>query len=301
MKKLVIIFVLLTGKLLAQTQPAQPLPFRTVSGTVKNREGDVVSACNVKLTIGDDSLLTVADTAGRFNFENVKNARFSITIISPGYSKRVYFYYGNDRVEHIMLDVSTLSPIQINNTPLSLKNWKAGNIKVGDKIDAAAPDNMFHQALILALTDEKNSFKVHYLDVSYPDGRVAGRLTRPYNLQFKADSAAAALGLRPGKYVMYVYHSDVGRYVGYFLLRDDGTYEYFLDNSKPEMYSQAHLSADGKGEYNFNKTSGIVKWLSGPFLSLDGKAHLSASIDGSAYVIQSMTTEGIGGTYYSNR
>src|ERR1700679_4041504 len=244
MKKLVIIFFLLTGKLLAQTQQTQPLLFRTVTGGVKNREGDVVSGCKVKLTIGDDSLLTVADSAGRFNFENVKSAKFFIWINSSGYNTLLFAYYGDAKLKQIILDVSTLNPIQINNSPLSLKNWKAGDIKIGEKIDAAGTDDMFHQALVLALNDEKNSFKVHYLDVSYPDGWVVGRLTRPYNLQFKADSAAAAEGLRPGKYVMYIYHSDVGYPQGHFMIHEDGTYEYFFENSK--LYRVSYLNANGK-------------------------------------------------------
>ena len=298
MKKLVIIFVLLAGKLLAQTQPSQPLLFRTVTGIVKNREGDVLSGCKVELKIGDDTLLTITDTAGRFNFENVKSGRFFIKVNSPGYYPLVFSYTGDAKLKQIILEAPRLSPLIPMIKVEYGKNWN-----IGDKIDAPGRDDIFHQALVLAFNNKRDSLKVHYLDVSYPDAWVDKKITRPYNLQFKADSAAAAKGLRPGRYVMYIYHNHMGIPQGYFIINEDGNYEYFFENSntKPALYRVPYLKASGKGEYSFNKTTGIVKWLSGPFLNLDGTAHLSTSIEGQAYVIQSLSSDGLSGTYYSKR
>ena len=115
-------------------------------------------------------------------------------------------------------------------------------------------------------------------------------------LQLKSDSTAAAKGLRSGKYLMYKYKSDVGYYQGYFMIYTDGTYEFFLDNSQ-QLHLDNSIRNSGKGQYTFDKTTGNIKWLTGPFLILDGIGHLSVSIDGQAYVIQSLTKDGLGGTY----
>lgn len=295
MKKLVLLLVLMAGKLLAQNPALKPLFTRTVTGNVKDTKGADVSECLVKLKLDDsDNMIAETDMSGHFTLENVKSARFSVTILSLNYHTLVYRYNGNDQEKQITLPVSTLEPIGTINTTFSKKNWK-----VGDKIDAG-PD-IFRPALVLAVNYEKTSFQVHYEDGSHPDGWIDGSRTRPYNLQFKSDSAAAAKGLRPGKYVMYIYQGDVGYYEGYFIIHADGTYEVFLDNSKPLRYHAPHLSGNGNGEYIFNKTLGTVKWLTGPFLSLDGTAHLSASIDGSAYVIQLLSSDGLSGTYYSKK
>jgi len=101
-----------------------PLPFREVSGIVKDATGQTVIGATITLTSKKDTLRTATNEDGIFVFKNVKMATFVITIKSIGYTTSVRRYLNNDAVKRIVLDpvvlkneTNMLKEVQINGTP----------------------------------------------------------------------------------------------------------------------------------------------------------------------------------------
>jgi hypothetical protein len=123
--------ILLSGNLLAQqmrtraqAQLPPPLPFREVSGIVKDATGQTLTGATITLTSKKDTLKTATNDDGVFVFRNVKLATFVITIKSIGYMASVRRYLNNDAVKRIVLDpiqlkpeVNMLKEVKVQGTP----------------------------------------------------------------------------------------------------------------------------------------------------------------------------------------
>jgi len=101
-----------------------PLPFREVSGIVKDAVNQTISGATISLISRKDTIRTSTNEDGIFVFKNVKLATFVITIKSIGYSTSVRKYLNNDAVKRIVLDpiilkteTNMLKEVKINGTP----------------------------------------------------------------------------------------------------------------------------------------------------------------------------------------
>jgi hypothetical protein len=130
MKKLLfaILLITFTLKLSAQQKPVPmvqpPLPFREVSGVVKDDKGETVIGALVTLKSVVDTLRTATNDDGIFVFKNVKKAAFNVTVSYIGSETFVKKYLNNDLAKKIILDPITLKPqsnqlneVTINGTP----------------------------------------------------------------------------------------------------------------------------------------------------------------------------------------
>jgi len=110
MKKLYIllIVILISQQLLAQdgggrrraaAPPAAPLPFREISGIVKDTTDYPVVGAIVTLMSKTDTLRTATNADGIFVIKNVKAAVFVLTITEIGYVTSVRKYLNNDAVK----------------------------------------------------------------------------------------------------------------------------------------------------------------------------------------------------------
>lgn len=120
------LLMFLSGNLLAQqARPVSraalppPLPFREVSGIVKDGSGSAVSGATISLVSKKDTLKTSTNEDGIFIFKNVKQATFVITIKSIGFATSVRRYLNNDAVKRIVLD-----PVVLKSQSLQLKEVK---------------------------------------------------------------------------------------------------------------------------------------------------------------------------------
>jgi len=128
---LIALLILLSGTLFAQqartrsqTPLPPPLPFREVSGIVKDALGQTVTGATITLISKKDTLKTATNDDGIFVFKNVKMATFVITIKSIGYTTSIRRYLNNDAVKRIVLDpivikneTNMLKEVKINGTP----------------------------------------------------------------------------------------------------------------------------------------------------------------------------------------
>jgi len=134
MKKLYIllIVILISQQLLAQdgggrrraAPPAAPLPFREISGIVKDTTDYPVVGAIVTLMSKTDTLRTATNADGIFVIKNVKAAVFVLTITEIGYVTSVRKYLNNDAVKKIVLDPiilksksNVLKTVVVNGTP----------------------------------------------------------------------------------------------------------------------------------------------------------------------------------------
>jgi hypothetical protein len=69
---------LLTYKVNAQSS-------RSLSGVVKDSAGAAIEAATVKVAISKDTISSITDKSGRYQFKNIKADKFTITISSTGY------------------------------------------------------------------------------------------------------------------------------------------------------------------------------------------------------------------------
>jgi hypothetical protein len=119
-----------------------PVPFREVSGIVKDSSDNTVIGALITLKSKTDTLRTATNTDGVFVFKNVKSATFVLTITDIGYAKSTRKYLNNDAVKKIVLDPVVLQPennmlkqVNINGTPsITYKTdtveYKASDYKV---------------------------------------------------------------------------------------------------------------------------------------------------------------------------
>jgi hypothetical protein len=120
------LLIFISGNLLAQqaspvrrTALPPPLPFREVSGIVKDGSGSAVTGATITLVSKKDTMKTSTNDDGIFIFKNVKQATFVITIKSIGFVASVRRYLNNDAVKRIILD-----PVVLKSASLQLKEVK---------------------------------------------------------------------------------------------------------------------------------------------------------------------------------
>src|SRR5690242_30092 len=111
---------------------------QSVSGSVQDAATNMaVSNATVKLQVADssqDPMLTVSDATGHFNFEDVANGAYKLTVTSIGYApqNKVLTVLGQD--VNLQINISkteeTLSTVVINNKPPVRQN--------GDTLDYSA-------------------------------------------------------------------------------------------------------------------------------------------------------------------
>jgi hypothetical protein len=138
---------------MAQTPAAQipeALPFREVSGIVKDEKDDPVPGAVVLLKSPLDSVVTTTNANGVFFFKQVKRAGFYITVSGQGIPGTTKLYRNNDMAKQIVLDPFELKPpkaielkeVTINGAPTIIYKqdtveYKASDYKVreGDTLD----------------------------------------------------------------------------------------------------------------------------------------------------------------------
>ena len=150
MKKLLLLILLITVTCGVYAQvPARggaaakpPLPFREVSGIIKDSTDNTIIGATVKLKIGTDSMLTTTNADGIFVFKNVKSATFVLSITSIGFRPVVRKMLNNDAVPRLVLDPiilngqsNQLAAVVVNGTPsITYKTdtveYKASDYKV---------------------------------------------------------------------------------------------------------------------------------------------------------------------------
>jgi hypothetical protein len=131
MKKILLaitILLSLSAKLFAQqggskTTPP-PLPFREVSGVVKDEKGETVIGATIVLKSTADTISTSTNEDGIFVIKNVKKAVFNVTVSSIGSITFVKKYLNSDVAKKLVLDPITLkaetnqlNEVKINGTP----------------------------------------------------------------------------------------------------------------------------------------------------------------------------------------
>jgi hypothetical protein len=110
---------------MAQTPAVPPpLPFREVSGVVKDQKGETVPGATVTLKSVSDTTSTSTNEDGIFVFKNIKKAAFNITVTSIGLETFVKKYLNSDIAKKLVLDPITLkeatnqlNEVKINGTP----------------------------------------------------------------------------------------------------------------------------------------------------------------------------------------
>ncbi|MFD2863799.1 outer membrane beta-barrel protein [Mucilaginibacter antarcticus] len=120
-----LIFITLSGKLFAQQPvPPPPLPFREVSGVVKDEKGETVPGATITLKSVSDTINTSSNEDGIFVFKNVKKAAFNLTVTNMGSETFLKKYLNSDVAKKLVLDPITLKPssnqlneVKINGTP----------------------------------------------------------------------------------------------------------------------------------------------------------------------------------------
>lgn len=128
-KGCVIVFLLmLCSGLFAQTKPtpttSKPIPFRQVSGVVKDSTNEAVIGASVTLISSADTLRTSTNDDGIFVFRNVKSWVFSINVSSIGFVGKVISGKYNDATDRLTLnpiilkeDSRMLDAVVVNGTP----------------------------------------------------------------------------------------------------------------------------------------------------------------------------------------
>jgi len=152
MKKLYVLLVMLSLShgLFAQggsrgrtaAPPPPPVPFREVSGIVKDTTGSSIIGAVITLMSKTDTIRTTTNADGIFVIKNVKSAVFVLTISEIGYITSTRKYLNNDASKKIVLDPITikveqnmLKQVNINGTPsITYKTdtveYKASDYKV---------------------------------------------------------------------------------------------------------------------------------------------------------------------------
>lgn len=103
---------------------ASPLPFREVSGLVKDEKDEPIPGVIVALLSSKDTLKTVTDENGVFIFKKVQMATFFITVSGIGVDETIRKYLNNDLAKKIVLDpiqtkpqINILKEVKINGKP----------------------------------------------------------------------------------------------------------------------------------------------------------------------------------------
>ncbi|WP_461452636.1 TonB-dependent receptor [Mucilaginibacter sp.] len=119
-----------------------PIPFREVSGIVKDSTDSPIVGSVITLTSKTDTLRTATNVDGIFVFKNVKAATFFLSITEIGYDPSTRKYLNNDASKKIVLDPIILKSssymlkeVKVNGTPsITYKTdtveYKASDYKV---------------------------------------------------------------------------------------------------------------------------------------------------------------------------
>jgi hypothetical protein len=143
------LFITISVRLFAQQRPAQPvvappLPFREVSGVVKDDKGETVPGATIMLKSVSDTISTSSNEDGIFVFKNVKKATFNLTVTNMGSETFIKKYLNSDVAKKLVLDPITLKPatnqlneVKINGTPSIVYKqdtveYRASDYKVRD-------------------------------------------------------------------------------------------------------------------------------------------------------------------------
>lgn len=150
---LLIMITVIAGTLFAQNpggnrrqnQPAaaaQPVPFREISGVVRDTTDNTLIGATIVLRSRLDTLRTTSNNDGIFVFKNVKMATFTLTITEVGFVTSVRKYLQNDAVKRLVLEPIVLkaesrmmNEVKINGTPsitykVDTVEYKASDYKV---------------------------------------------------------------------------------------------------------------------------------------------------------------------------
>src|SRR5689334_21850497 len=108
---LVVLFIIVSSKLFGQAKPLPPpLPFREVSGVVKDEKGETVIGAIVTLKSAKDTMRVSTNEDGIFVFRNVKLATFNVTVEMVGSETFVKKYLHSDVAKRVVLDPIGLTP-----------------------------------------------------------------------------------------------------------------------------------------------------------------------------------------------
>lgn len=102
-----------------------PLPFREISGIVKDTVDFGIPGTTVRLSSDKDTLVTVTNGDGIFVFKNVKSATYTLSISNLGFRALVAKFKQNDAIARIVMDpiilkeapANTLNEVVINGAP----------------------------------------------------------------------------------------------------------------------------------------------------------------------------------------
>jgi hypothetical protein len=152
MKNITWLFVIMlfAGRLFAQTTPAPraklgdppPLPFREVSGIVRDSTDNSIPGVTVTLISKKDTLRTSTNDRGVFIFKNVKLATFSVEVKAMGFAPALHKFLLSDLERKLVLNPivlghggKLLNEVKINGTPdiiykTDTVEYRADNYKV---------------------------------------------------------------------------------------------------------------------------------------------------------------------------
>lgn len=129
------LFVFTAG---AQEKPS-PVTERTVVGSVTDSAGNAVPGASVTLRSEKDSLVQRADDLGRFTFQRVGAAVFSVTVASLGYTRLVTRYRMNDTQPRLSLEPIRLKTEVLELDEVTVKT-KVGVVFKTDTVEYTAAD-----------------------------------------------------------------------------------------------------------------------------------------------------------------
>jgi len=167
MKKLLPIFIILlliTGDLFAQggrkQTPVYALPFREVSGVVKDTADNTIIGASITLTSKQDTLRAITNSDGVFVIKNVKQAVFVMTVTELGYRTSTRKYLNNDAVKRIVLE-----PIILHSSSIMMGDVKINGtpsiVYKTDTIEYRATDYKVHEnATVDELLKKMEGFEV---------------------------------------------------------------------------------------------------------------------------------------------
>jgi len=153
MKKLLLILfiTIISGEVFAQgggngrnrgQQQILALPFREVSGVVKDTADNTIIGATITLTSKSDTLRASTNSDGVFVIKNVKQAVFTLSVNELGYLPIVRKYLNNDAIKRVVLEPiimhsasHLMNEVKINGTPsitykIDTVEYKASDYKV---------------------------------------------------------------------------------------------------------------------------------------------------------------------------